>query len=245
MRATRRVFVLLTASAFLFALGAQGQDQDSPSLGDVARQSRLQKQQRDAQAQDSQAKDTQAKDSQDKDAQPSDVPVTDVSPMPASGVPPKDLALKSTSGKDTTNKDTAAKTTPSAKAPKKVITNEELYDHFGPDMTSVSGAEASSTPPDPQKAATTKGSAEDWRSQIQAQKSSIAALQGQIDSLNDSIHYAPGNCVSGCVEWNQHQKEKQDQVEALKTQLADQQKHLEEMQDNARQQGYGSSVYDP
>jgi len=31
----------------------------------------------------------------------------------------------------------------------------------------------------------------------------------------------------------------------MKSQLEDQQKKLEDMQDSARQQGYGSSVYDP
>ena len=31
----------------------------------------------------------------------------------------------------------------------------------------------------------------------------------------------------------------------MKAQLEEQQKHLEEMQDTARKQGFGSSVYDP
>jgi hypothetical protein len=63
--------------------------------------------------------------------------------------------------------------------------------------------------------------------------------------LNDSIQYASGNCVSNCVQWNERQKQKQDQVESMKGQLEEQQKHLEELQDEARKQGYGSSVYDP
>jgi predicted ribosome quality control (RQC) complex YloA/Tae2 family protein len=47
------------------------------------------------------------------------------------------------------------------------------------------------------------------------------------------------------VQWNERQKEKQQQVERLKSQLEDQQKRLEDMQEQARKQGYGTSVYDP
>src|ERR1019366_7684376 len=70
---TRRTFVLLAANAFVCAFLAYGQD--SQSLGDVARQARVQKQQKDAQAKDTPAKDVQRKDAQgsgavSKDAQP-------------------------------------------------------------------------------------------------------------------------------------------------------------------------------
>ena len=87
--------------------------------------------------------------------------------------------------------------------------------------------------------------AEQWKSQIQAQKNAIASLQSQLNVLNESIHYAGGNCVSGCVQWNERQKQKQEQAESMKAQLEEQQKRLEEMQDAARKQGFGSSVYDP
>ena len=78
-----------------------------------------------------------------------------------------------------------------------------------------------------------------------AQKSAIANLKSDIESLSASIEYAGANCVSGCVEWNERQKQKQDQVESMKVQLAEQEKRLEDMQESARKQGYGSSVYDP
>jgi hypothetical protein len=86
---------------------------------------------------------------------------------------------------------------------------------------------------------------EQWKSQIQAQKSQISTLQSQIDKLNDSIQFAPANCVSGCVQWNERQKERQQQVERARAQLEDQKKRLQDMQNAARQQGYGNSVYDP
>ena len=76
-------------------------------------------------------------------------------------------------------------------------------------------------------------------------KNNIASLKSNIDTLTASIQYAPGNCVSGCVQWNEHQKQKQDQIDAMKVQLEQAEQRLEEMQEAARKQGYGSSVYDP
>jgi hypothetical protein len=51
--------------------------------------------------------------------------------------------------------------------------------------------------------------------------------------------------VSNCVQWNEEQKRKQDQVETMKGELEQQQKRLEDLQEAARKQGFGSSVYDP
>ncbi len=86
---------------------------------------------------------------------------------------------------------------------------------------------------------------EQWKSRIQSQKSVVASIQHEIDTVSESIHYAGANCVANCVQWNERQKQKQDQVEGLKSQLSEQQKHLEEMQESARKQGFGSSIYEP
>ena len=200
---TRKIIISLAASAFLCACQAFGQD--APSLGDVARQARLQKQQKDAQA-----KDAPAKDAQTKDAPVTSAIVKDAQPKAAH-----------------------------------VITNDEIPQHVGPTGTF---AHASQTP-GPADAQPSDGNgkvaAEQWKSQIQAQKNAIASLQSQMNILNESIRYAGGNCVSGCVQWNERQKQKQDQVESMKVQLEELQKRLDEMQDAARKQGFGSSVYDP
>ncbi len=87
--------------------------------------------------------------------------------------------------------------------------------------------------------------AEQWKSQIVALKNNMATLQQNINSLSASIQYAGANCVANCVQWNERQKQKQDQVDTMKSQLEQQQKMLEDLQDGARKQGYGSSVYDP
>jgi len=92
----------------------------------------------------------------------------------------------------------------------------------------------------------TKQSAERWKSQIQAQKAQIASLQKQIDSLNQSVHFANHECAGPrCVQWNERQREKQQQAERMQARLDGQKRHLEEMQESVRKQGYGNSVYDP
>jgi hypothetical protein len=181
-----RRFFLFSAGVSLSVFFAYGQD--SPSLGDVARQSRQQKQQQNKNVQ---GKVTQVKTS-------------------------------------------------------KVITNEEMPDHSG----AVEQASASSdTGHRGNGSSASSGGeklpADQWKSQILAEKSQISSIQSEIDKLNDSIHFAPGNCVSGCVQWDERQKEKQQDVERMRTQLEEQKKRLEAMQESARQQGYGSSVSDP
>ena len=64
-------------------------------------------------------------------------------------------------------------------------------------------------------------------------------------SLSDSIHFAGGNCIANCAQWNERQQQKQQEVDTMKAQLEQQQKALEEMQEAARKEGFGSSVYDP
>jgi chromosome segregation ATPase len=87
--------------------------------------------------------------------------------------------------------------------------------------------------------------AANWKSQIEQQKSTIAELQQQIDQVGSSIQYAGANCVSNCEKWNEHQQHKQEQVDTMKSQLEELRHHLEEMQESARKQGFGSSVYEP
>ncbi|MGC1370995.1 MAG: hypothetical protein WA824_02540 [Candidatus Sulfotelmatobacter sp.] len=130
----------------------------------------------------------------------------------------------------------------------KVFTNADLPAHTDGDSDSDNPAlEASDKgkAPLPVPSSGNNHGSERLRSDIQAQKSQIAELQRQIDEVNGSIRFAPGNCVRGCEKWNEHQQQKQQQVEQMQAQLEEQKKQLEEMQDSARKQGFGSSVYDP
>ena len=207
---TRRFLVFLAVSTFSWVCLAYGQD--SQSLGDVARQARQQKQQKDAQA-----KDASAQNSNNSS---------------------KDASSKAASGPDATAKDAQP-----PKAPH-VITNDEIPQHVGPTGT-ARGPQTYSTLDAPANSGNRDARAEQWKSQIQAQKAAIASLQGEIASLNESVHYAGGNCVANCVQWNERQKEKQDRVAVMQQQLEEQQKRLEDLQESARKQGFGSSVYDP
>jgi hypothetical protein len=154
--------------------------QDDPSLGDLARQQRQQKEQ------------------------------------------------KTASGKD-------------AKAPK-VITNEEVPSRPAMAVAAAKGGGPASVAASSDEP---KLPGSQWKSQILAQKNQIEGLQRQVDELSESIRFAPANCVSGCVGWNERQREKQQRVERMQQQLEEQKRRLEDMQDSARKQGYGSSVYDP
>lgn len=126
----------------------------------------------------------------------------------------------------------------------KVITNEEIPEHTqegstpaaSKDQNGVSGLPAS-------KAA--KQSAQDWQSRIRTQKNQIANLQRRIDEINGSIRFSSVNCGANCVLRNDRQRSKQRQVEQMQSELGQQKKRLKDMQDTARKQGYGSSVYDP
>ena len=130
-----------------------------------------------------------------------------------------------------------------AKAAKasKVITNEQIPEHASYAPETHDDGEPSPFPSNGMKQPP-----EHLKAQIQAQKSQIASLQRQMDQMNESIRFAPvANCVGRCVQWNERQREKQQQAERMQAQLQEEKKRLEEMQDSARKQGYGNSVYDP
>jgi hypothetical protein len=212
------LLVPVLAGGLLFADRAQAQDE--PSLGDLARQTRQQKQQKDVPA-----KNTQPGSDQNKNAQTNDVPNKEgrsTDPQSKSA-PRKDAQLHRASH---------------------IITDDELPQH------PVAGVKTPASPtgkgefaPDP--AFGGKMSPDAIRSQIQDQKSAISALQAQITELNDSIHFAGANCVANCVQWNESQQQKQRQVEDMRSELENAKQALDQMQDYARKMGFGSSVSDP
>ncbi len=198
----RRIPFAFIALVFLWT---HSHAQDSQSLGDVARQARAQKQQKEAQA--------------------------------------KDAAPKTATGTDPQTSDSNSKNALQLKTPR-VITNEEVPEHQGPTVGSSHQSIAAATDSG-QNPANHEAEGEQWKSQIQSQKSNIAELQREITSLSNSVRYAGANCVANCAQWNEHQQQKQQQVETMKAQLEEQQHRLEEMQESARKQGFGSSIYDP
>lgn len=207
----RRLFVISAASVFLcsmsYAQEQQTSAQDSPppaptlSLGEIARQVKLKKQQREAQV--------KAKEAANQDVQASEA--TPAAPM--------------------------VKTA-------RLVTNDDTPERAT--VTPASTHPTSSAPTDSQpESGDHQAKGENWKSQILNQKNAIAALQQDIKSIGDSIHFAGGNCVANCAQWNERQQQKQQEVDTMKSQLEEQQKALEEMQESARKEGFGSSVYDP
>lgn len=209
----RRFFVLLAAGVFLGSISyAQDQAvQDQPSaaqdppppvptlsLGEIARQVKLKKQQREAQLK---AKEAAARDAQASDATPA---------------PAKTAHL---------------------------VTNDDAPERAT--VTPVSAHPASATADSQADTGDHQAKGENWKSQILAQKNAVAQLQQEMKSLGDSIHFAGGNCIANCAQWNERQQQKQQEVESMKAQLEEQQKALEEMQEAARKEGFGSTVYDP
>jgi hypothetical protein len=168
----RRLFLGFAAAASLFAVFACAQD--SPSLGDLARQQRQQKEQ---------AKPVQIK----------------------------------------------------------VVTNEEIPEHSDSTPEAASPDTGSAYPSSHGR----KESAERVKAQIRAQENQIAILQRRIDEVTKSIPRAPIDCANGCPRWNERYGRKELQIERMQAQLQDEKRHLGEMQESARKQGYGSSVYDP
>ncbi len=177
------------ASTLVYAWPAQSQD--AQSLGEAARQARLQKQQKDAKTKDA---PVSSKDSQ----------------------PPK--------------------------PPKKIVTNEDIPEHVGSTLTPTH------TPRIPAYGPPSYGSrtaiADRLKSMIEAQKAGIASMQRNIESLTQSLEH-PETCLTDCAQKNESQRAKAMQLEAMKVQLDQQQKRLEDLQELIRKQGFGSSVYDP
>jgi predicted RNase H-like nuclease (RuvC/YqgF family) len=127
-------------------------------------------------------------------------------------------------------------------APAKVLTNEDIPEQPGSADNSGTGQHPGALPASSYNA---KKTADQWKAEISRQKSSVASLQNQIEHLNSSIHFTGPNCVRNCVQHNQQQLDKEDQVKHLQGQLDEQKKRLEDLQEGARQDGYGGSVSDP
>jgi hypothetical protein len=126
---------------------------------------------------------------------------------------------------------------------RKVVTNEDIPE--SPEATSTTSVsdEPETTPAAP--ASNDTHAAEQWKAKLGTQRGTVASLQSQIDKLNASIHFAGPNCVANCVQYNERQIHKQDEVERLQKQLEEQKQKLENMQESARKAGLGNSVYEP
>ena len=132
---------------------------------------------------------------------------------------------------------TAASSADPDKSPKKVVTNDDIPE-------SVASIPTSGPTPLPSSSGPRKLSAEQWKTLIQAQQKILASMQRAMDRLKNSIRY-PEACVVDCAQRVERQRAKEQQLESMQARLAEQQKRLEDLQEAARKQGFGSSVYEP
>lgn len=191
-----RLFTLLAAGVCAYALTASAQD--APPLGDVARQTRVDKHQ------------------------------------PAPSKSASASATDTASGATTSQAGTQPQTS-------HVITNEDLPEHNAAPAPASAPPNHSNLRP---AATEIKRPAAYWKAQAQQLKNSIAQVQRHIDTLTASLHAVLTNSTDEPV-WNYREKERQRQITDLQAQLSDLHRRLEDTQEAARRQGYGSSVYDP
>jgi len=127
------------------------------------------------------------------------------------------------------------------KMAKRVITDDDLPPHSDvSDGTSETDQSDSAVP-----ARKAGKSADQWKKEIEAQQSVVASLQQQIDKLNASVHFVQANLYTNGAQYNQYQAKKQEEVSRLRTKLDSEKKKLADMQEAARKEGFGNSVYQP
>ncbi len=127
----------------------------------------------------------------------------------------------------------------------KVVTNDEIPE--SPDASADSSDNADAAPESSAPVASTSGkkTAEQWKTEIQARKARIAAIQSQVDKLNNSVHFVEANRYTNGVQYNQYQLKKQQEAQRSQKQLDGEKKQLEDAQESARKAGFGTAVYDP
>jgi len=128
---------------------------------------------------------------------------------------------------------------------RKVVTNDEIPEQAAPTADGSGAGQSHELASHQPSSEPGKLSAERWKALIQAQKNVVSSLQKQIDKLNSSIHFVEANLYVNGPQYNKRQAQKQQEVERAQAQLEEQKKRLEDMQESARKQGYGNSVYDP
>ena len=123
----------------------------------------------------------------------------------------------------------------------RVITNDEIPEHASP-------AQPAATHPRNRYANYRQPNyampADYVKQQILTQKQAIARQESEIERVTASVRY-PGNCVTGCAQWNERLQEQQRQIERMNQMLETMKANLETAQEMARKQGFGSAVYDP
>jgi hypothetical protein len=141
------------------------------------------------------------------------------------------------------NREKQTSATPNAKPA--TITNDDLGQDAPAKNASRPAGTASSKPirKAAQEGDIDPRAAAQWKRQIVAQQDKIATLQGRVDEINATLH-PPGSAQFN-GPYNRYQTAQMDRLANLQLQLDEQKKKLAEMQEEARQAGMHTTVYDP
>lgn len=129
--------------------------------------------------------------------------------------------------------------------PKKIVTDEDMPEHPEESSTGATSDDIPHADADVTPASAVAHTGEQWKGAISQQKNAIADLKARIEKVQSSIHFVEANAYRNGVQYNKAQAHKQEEVERAQSQLAEMQKNLEKMQEDARRAGYGSAVWDP
>src|SRR5271170_4732378 len=90
----------------------------------------------------------------------------------------------------------------------KIITNDDLGE---PEDESAKHSGQPAKQNDPSKPLGSK-TAEEWKSEIEAQKTAIASLQSRIEKVNSTVRFTQTTQTWNAVRHNEHQEQKLDEV---------------------------------
>jgi hypothetical protein len=137
-----------------------------------------------------------------------------------------------------------------SKATKKVLTNDDISKSGDPATPVDSSKKEKQAGAQSNSSRVNSGSgeslsAEEWKAKIQEEKDAIADLEDRISTLQSSVHYVQNNrnIYTNAPEYNDYQHRKELEVQALKAQLEEHKSDLKDLQEQARQAGFGSAVY--
>lgn len=129
------------------------------------------------------------------------------------------------------------------KTAKKVVTNDEIPE--SPNLTPAAADAEGKAEAGFSRDSAEPRTAREWRNVILIQKDRVETMQAHINKEKASIHFIGANDSVNAAEYNLYQLKKQQEVKHMQKELDEEQKKLVNLQEAARKEGMGASVYDP
>lgn len=152
---------------------------------------------------------------------------------------------------DVAREQRAKQASKTAKRSARIVTNEDIPERPAAESDAVpdSGQDQDQNSTDKNASsmplAPSGHSAEEWKVQILAQKTLVAAQQQQVERFRASIRFVEANRYVNGAQYNEQQRRRQIQLGQMEKQLEQQKQRLADMQERARKAGFGNAVTDP